>query len=110
MLLPVGLIFGKVNGETIYDWMGSLATYGFIVVYALVAVALPWHLRQLGKMTTGTVVLSILAVAAMVVVLAGTLYPVPEWPKNYLPYLFLAYLACGIGWHWMSARRGRKST
>jgi amino acid transporter len=110
MLLPVGLILGKVSGETIYDWMGSLATYGFIVVYALVAVALPWHLRQLKKMTTGAVVLSILAVAAMLVVLAGTLYPVPEWPKNYLPYLFLGYLACGMGWHWVSARRGRKST
>jgi amino acid transporter len=110
MLLPVGLILGKVSGETIYDWMGSLATYGFIVVYALVAVALPWHLRQLKKMTVGTVVLAILAVAAMLVVLAGTLYPVPEWPKNYLPYLFLGYLACGMAWHWVSARRGRKST
>lgn len=110
MLLPVGLILGKVSGETIYDWMGSLATYGFIVVYALVAVALPWHLRQLKRMTAGTVVLAILAVAAMLVVLAGTLYPVPEWPKNYLPYLFLGYLACGMGWHWASARRGRKST
>jgi amino acid transporter len=109
MLLPVGLILGKVSGETIYDWMGSLATYGFIVVYALVAVALPWHLRQLKKMTAGTVVLAILAVAAMLVVLAGTLYPVPEWPKNYLPYLFLGYLACGMGWHWASARRARKS-
>jgi len=105
MLLPVGLILGKVSGETIYDWMGSLATYGFIVVYALVAVALPIHLRKLGKLTVGTVALSALAVAAMVVVLEGTLYPVPEWPKNYLPYLFLAYLGCGLGWHWISASR-----
>lgn len=105
MLLPVGLILGKISGETIYDWMGSLATYGFIVVYALVAVALPWHLRKLKKMTAGTVILAILAVAAMSVVLAGTLYPLPEWPKNYLPYLFLAYLLLGVGWHWVSKRR-----
>jgi amino acid transporter len=105
LLLPVGLILGKVSGETIYDWMGTLATYGFIVVYALVAVALPIHLRKLRRMTAGTVVLAALAVAAMAVVLEGTLYPVPEWPKNYLPYLFLAYLACGVGWHWVSGRR-----
>jgi hypothetical protein len=42
------------------------------------------------------VVLAAVAVAAMVVVLAGTLYPVPEAPKNWLPYLFLLYLAIAI--------------
>jgi amino acid transporter len=105
MLLPVGLIAFKVNGETIYDWMGTLATYGFIVVYALVAIALPWHLRKLGKMTAGTVVLALLALGAMAMVLEGTLYPVPEWPKNYLPYLFLAYLLAGMGWHWVDGKR-----
>ena len=72
MLLPVGLIAFHVNGETIYDWMGTLATYGFIDVYALVAIALPWHLRKLGKMTAGTAVLALLALGAMAMVLGGT--------------------------------------
>jgi amino acid transporter len=103
------LIIFKVSGETIYDWMGTLATYGFVVVYALVAIALPIHLKRLGKLTAGAVVLAILAVAAMVMVLEGTLYPVPDFPKNYLPYLFLAYLGCGVGWHWFHAKRGPKS-
>jgi amino acid transporter len=105
LLLPIGLIVFKQSGETIYDWMGTLATYGFIVVYALVALALPIHLKKLGKMTTGSVVLSVLAVAAMAVVLEGTLYPVPDFPKNYMPYMFLAYLACGVGWHSVSAAK-----
>ena len=48
MILPVGLRLAKVSGETIYDWMGSLATYGFITVYALVAIALPC-IAALGK-------------------------------------------------------------
>jgi amino acid transporter len=105
MLLPVGLAAAKISGETIYDWMGSLATYGFIVTYALVAVALPAHLRKVGTLTFGVVALAILAVAAMAIVLAGTLYPVPDYPKNYLPYLFLAYLLAGVGWHWIRGRR-----
>jgi amino acid transporter len=96
MILPVGLAAAKVAGDTIYDWMGSLATYGFITVYALVAIALPRHVRQLGSLTFGTVLLAGVAVAAMGVVLAGTLYPVPEPPKNWLPYLFLLYLAVAI--------------
>jgi amino acid transporter len=109
LLLPIGLIIFKQSGETIYDWMGTLATYGFIVVYALVAIALPIHLKQIGKLTAGVLLLSVLAVAAMAMVLEGTLYPVPDWPKNYLPYLFLVYLALGIGWHWVSGRRAAGS-
>lgn len=107
MLLPVGLVLAKVTGETVYDWMGSLATYGFITVYALVAVALPLHLKTQSKLSPAIVVLAAASVLAMALVLEGTLYPVPEAPKNWLPYLFLAYLATGAVWHaWQS--RGRQ--
>jgi amino acid transporter len=110
MILPVALAAVKVGGETIYDWMGSLATYGFITVYALVAVALPWHLRRSQSLTFGVGVLAVLSVAAMVLVLAGTLYPVPAPPLNWLPYLFLLYLAAAIGWHrWQMGRKDRLS-
>jgi len=100
LLLPVGLTLARANGETIYDWMGSLATYGFITVYALVAVALPLHLKAEKKLSMAIVVLAAASVLAMILVLEGTLYPVPEAPKNWLPYLFLAYLAAAAGWHW----------
>ena len=107
VLLPVGLALAKISGETIYDWMGSLATYGFITVYALVAVALPLHLKAERKLSPAIVVLATASVLAMVLVLEGTLYPVPEAPKNWLPYLFLGYLAAGIVWHaWQT--RGRR--
>jgi amino acid transporter len=104
MLLPVGLMLARANGETIYDWMGSLATYGFITVYALVAVALPLHLKAEKKLSMAIVVLAAASVVAMVLVLEGTLYPVPEPPKNWLPYLFLAYLAAAVAWHGWQAR------
>jgi amino acid transporter len=107
-LLPVWLILSKTNGVTIYDWMGSLATYGFITVYALVAVALPLHLRTERKLSPAIVLLATLSVLAMVLVLEGTLYPVPEAPKNWLPYLFLAYLALGTGWNAWQARAARQ--
>jgi amino acid transporter len=107
MLLSVPLSAGKVSGETIYDWMGSLATYGFLVVYALVAIALPLYLKRRQKLTVSSVVLSVLAVAAMALVLAGTLYPVPEAPKNWLPYIFLFYLAVAAGCNGWQARQAR---
>jgi amino acid transporter len=110
LLLPVGLALAKTSGETIYDWMGSLATYGFITVYALVAVALPLHLKAERKLSPAIVILATASVLAMVLVLEGTLYPVPEAPKNWLPYLFLAYLAAGIVWRAWQTRAGRPQT
>ncbi len=104
-VLSVPFALGKVSGETLYDWMGSLSTYGFIAAYALVAVALPIYLRRRQSLTAASVVLSSLAVAAMILVLAGTLYPVPEAPKNWLPYLFLAYILGAAGWNSWQARR-----
>jgi hypothetical protein len=74
-------------------------------VYALVAVALPIYLRRRHGFTVGPIVLATLAVAAMALVLAGTLYPVPDFPKNYLPYLFLLYLVVTAGWNAWARRR-----
>jgi amino acid transporter len=108
LLLPVGLTLAKTSDEAIYDWMGSLATYGFITVYALVAVALPLHLKAERKLSAAVVVLATASVLAMVLVLEGTLYPVPEAPKNWLPYLFLAYLAAGILWREWQTHGGRQ--
>ncbi len=109
ILLSVPFSAFNVSGETIYDWMGSLATYGFIIVYALVAVALPLYLRKRGCLSVGAVAVSALSVAAMALVLAGTLYPVPEAPKNWLPYLFLAYLGAAAGYN-MWRTRGTDGT
>jgi hypothetical protein len=41
-------------------------------------------------------------------VLEGTLYPVPEPPKNWLPYLFLGYLAAAVAWHVWQTRDSRR--
>jgi amino acid transporter len=84
--------------------MGSLATYGFIVAYALVCVVLPRYLRQHGVFNVGAQIVPGLAAAAMLLALAGNLYPVPEGPYGKLPYIFLAYLIAGLGWFAVRAR------
>jgi hypothetical protein len=46
-----------------------------------------------------------LACGAMVLALAGNLYPVPEGPYGKLPYIYLAYLAAGLLWFFWNSRR-----
>ena len=104
-VLPVGVLALRgVSGTDIYGWMGSLAVYGFLTTYGLAAIALPLYLKRNHHLTTGTLLLSIAGTLATLLALAGTLYPVPDRPYNWLPYVYLAYILCGIAWFTISTR------
>jgi amino acid transporter len=107
-MLPVAVLaYRGASGLDVYGWLGSLATYGFIVAYALVCVALPRYLHQHGSFTAGAQIVPWLAATAMLLALIGNLYPVPEGPYGKLPYIYLAYLIAGLGW-FMIRSRSRK--
>lgn len=104
-VLPVAILAARgASGLDVYGWMGSLATYGFIVTYALVCVALPGYLRLHNAFRPGSRIIPWLACGAMLLALAGNLYPVPEGPYGKLPYIYLAYLAAGMSWFFLRAR------
>jgi len=105
-VLPAAILAARgASGLDVYGWMGSLATYGFIVAYALVSIALPRYLRNRGVFRQGMQIIPWLACFAMLLALAGNLYPVPEGPYGKLPYIYLAYLAAGLLWFFWNTRR-----
>jgi hypothetical protein len=73
--------------------------------YGLPAIALPIYLKRNHHLTNRTLLLSIATTLAMLLALAGTLYPVPERPYNWLPYVYLAYILCGMAWFAISIRK-----
>jgi amino acid transporter len=98
-VLPVAALAARgASGLDVYGWLGSLATYGFIVAYALVCFALPKYLRAHGLCRPGARIIPCLAGIAMLLALIGNLYPVPEGPYGKLPYIYLAYLIAGLVW------------
>ena len=105
-VLPVAILAARgASGLDVYGWMGSLATYGFIVTYALVSVALPRYLRAHNAYRPGAQIIPWLACAAMLLALVGNLYPVPEGPYGKLPYIYLVYLIAGLSWFFWCARK-----
>ena len=107
-VLPAVILAARgASGLDVYGWLGSLATYGFIVAYALVCMALPGYLRAHGAMSAGARIVPALASIAMLLALAGNLYPVPEGPYGKLPLIYVAYLLAGLAWFWL--RGGNKN-
>jgi amino acid transporter len=108
-VVPVAVLALRgATGLDVYGWLGSLATYGFIVTYALVCFALPRYLREHNALHAGARIISVLAWVAMLLALVGNLYPVPEGPYGKLPFIYLAYLVAGLLWFLVSGR-GKKA-
>ncbi|HEY0758788.1 MAG TPA: APC family permease [Acidisarcina sp.] len=108
-LLPAALLAARgASGSDIYGWLGSLATYGFITVYGLVALALAFYMRRQGHLTPAVILLSVTTTVAMVLALVGTLIPVPAAPYSWLPYVYLVYILAGLGWYFRLQSKRRR--
>ena len=79
-------------------YLGTIATFGFIVVYFLISVAAPLYLKKNRDLKFKDRVIGSIGALAMVVAMVGSVYPVPDYPYNVLPYFFLAYMALGAIW------------
>jgi len=88
-----------------FGWYGTLASYGFIIVYFMCSVAAPVLLRKTRELKPQDVVIGGVGAVLMVLSLAGSVYPVPAAPYNYFPYAFLAYMLIGLVWYFYMKQR-----
>lgn len=105
---PAILFARGATGFDVNGLMGSLATYGFIVAYLLVCVAMPIHLRREGHLTAKAMLISGAAVLAMMAALIGSLYPLPPTEYLFLAGLFAVYLLGGFVWSLQVGRRSNR--
>jgi len=96
IILPVALILAVfAKPLDIYDWFGTFGTFGCIAAYALTCLATPVFLHREGRLKWHHLTLSVLALAVLVIVIYGSLIPMPPAPLNWLPGLFVGLLAIG---------------
>jgi amino acid transporter len=98
--------FVAAGSETdTFGWYGTLASFGFIVVYLLCSVCAPLYLRKIGEASGKDIALGVLGAVLMIGAVIGSVVPVPAYPLNLLPYIFLAYLAIGVLWFFVLKSR-----
>jgi amino acid transporter len=90
-MLPAGLLDA-------FGYAGTVASFGFVGVYLALCVVAPMDLRKRGEMKPLHVIVGTVGAALMLFVVLGSVYPVPHYPYNILPYLFFTYMLTGAIW------------
>jgi amino acid transporter len=96
--IPTALVAFHSAPLDIFNWVGTLAAFGFLVPYFMITLAAPAYLKQLGQLKAKDIGLCVASLAMLIIPAVGSVYPVPPAPVNYFPYLYLAYLVVGIAW------------
>jgi len=107
-MVSVLLVGFLLKPTYIFGMLETIATLAVIVLYCTANLALTAYIRRehpedfsLWKHLVSPWV----ATLALLPVLFVTVFPVPDWPYNIAPYLFLATLAAGFGYmYWLEQR------
>jgi amino acid transporter len=105
LVVPVALSLKGFAMKEIYDLNGTIATYGFLVAYILIAVG---AIRSAARQRASLAVVGVAGVAGilfMSLAVVGSVYPWPDSPFDKLPAIFVVYMAIGIAWLIYDRRR-----
>jgi amino acid transporter len=99
------MVLNGVTGYSIYDLLGSTAVFGFLTAYALVALALPFARRALGQHSNFLAAVSVFTVAVILTIAIFDLRSAEDAVHARIPYLYLGYIAAGLGWYGLRRRK-----
>ena len=92
-------------GRVVFEvYGGYVANYGFLTSYLLVVIATPIWLYRIKALTPLRLTVSAAATLALGYVIFSNFYPVPEYPFNILPLIFIGILLAGLAWYWYLKR------
>lgn len=87
----------------LFDNCGTLSSFGFILIYLLVAIGAAVYSKRLGLLRPVDLIVSIVASLLLLLAAVTLFYPVPAPPQRWFGYYFLAFVAAG--WLWFRFRR-----
>lgn len=97
MFLATATMAGRgIAGFDIYDLAGSFSVFGFLTAYALVALAVPFAERSLGKTSAAIVLVCALTVIVIVMITVFDIRSSADPAHARIPYIYLGYLAVGL--------------
>jgi len=93
------------NPLTTFNDAGTLAAFGFLTAYFMIAIAAPVYLKRRGELRTRNIVIAVTGFVCLLVPLIGSFYPAPPWPVWTYPYIFAGYMVLGGAWLFVQSCR-----
>lgn len=100
IVLDIILLAFKTHPMDIVVWVDTYGTYGYMVAYALVAVAGIVYTRRHGIPNRLVWLCAVVAVGAMAYVFFANVWPIPVFPFNVIPYIFVATMLLAFCRYW----------
>ena len=91
-----GMALRGVSGYDMYDLAGSLAVFGFLTAYGLVAVAAPFATRENGRISAIALLGSAATVVVIVLITLLDIRSSADAAHARIPYLYLGYAVLGL--------------
>jgi amino acid transporter len=107
VLLTEVFIWHGAGGSvlTMFDDAGTMAATGFLFSYFMTVVAAPLYLKKLGELKQSNVAVAVVGCLLLMVPLVGLFYPLPAFPVDIFPAIFVAYMLAGGTWLFVLNRR-----
>ena len=106
LMAIVGIWLG---GGLVFGFLGTVITVGLIVMYGIANIALVVFFRRLRPAEFNIWrhgVIPILGTLLLLPVLWVTFWPIPAFPFNIVPYIFIAWMVIGfVAMKWIDNRR-----
>lgn len=90
-MLPLGFL-------NAFGLSGTIATYGFVVVYFAISITAPVDMYRAGVLKASHAIVGGLGALLMGFVIYASLVPFPTAPFNTLPPIFAGYMLIGLVW------------
>jgi len=87
------------TGSDMYDLLGSLSVFGFLTAYGLVAIALPFARKAVGRHSHLIAAVSVATVIIILLIGVFDLRSAADPLHARIPYIYLAYIAMGLAWY-----------
>jgi amino acid transporter len=106
-VIPLILILNGGGLFDIYGWVGTIATYGFIVTYALISISAPLYLYREKELKKHHVALSAVTILILLIPIVGSIYSnaASGAPYSWFIYIFVGWLVIGGLWFYITKAR-----
>ncbi len=100
LAIAVGALALRVAPIDVFDYCGALSSFGFILIYILIAIAAVAYCRRLHALRAVDAAVSGVALLLLLLTAVTLFYPVPAPPQQWFGYVFVVFVVVG----WLASR------